>query len=568
MDSTADAARSLRGYEIIEQLGQGGFGAVYRARQLAVGREVALKIDNRVLGSDRDKRRFMREVTAAGRLSGHPHVVPVYDAGVLADGRPYMVLELCPAGSLADRLRDRGPFPAAEVRDIGVHIADALTAAHAAGVLHRDVKPANILVNGYGNVALADFGLAVIPKPGLESSATREALTPAYASPEVFNLSEPNAAGDVYALGATLYALLSGRPPYFPPGGPPSVVALIAARLGPVPDIPGAPPGLVAVLRRAMAYDPVERPKSAAALRDALAAADLSPRGSGMPYVPGPAPRHAGPGPGPGHAGPGHAGPGLAPGHAGPGPGGPGLENGGPRLENGGPGLENGGPRHAAQRPSGLEASTQPGSGRRSTASGALLAAAIVVAVAVVVAGALVAYSIGGDSGKHGGSSNSGASAAQGGASGKQANGPYGGAETITQNCPAATVQGTNARCMKTAECWGGIVAINGNVAINREDCSVAHAYETFAIAPLPSDAQTWNAHTLERNPTVRQVCSRDIMTRSRYGKALSLAPDQWSIEVIPPSQTQFEAQGLRTFRCVATVNGKQTTGTAFRPRV
>src|SRR5690242_16726207 len=183
MDSTADAARSLRGYEIIETLGQGGFGTVYRARQLSVGREVALKIDSRVLGSDRDKRRFMREVTAAGRLSGHPHVVAVYDAGVLADGRPYMVLELCPNGSLSDRLRDRGPFPAAEVRDIGVNIADALTSAHAAGVLHRDVKPANILVNRYGGVALADFGLAVIPRPGLESSATREALTPAYASP-------------------------------------------------------------------------------------------------------------------------------------------------------------------------------------------------------------------------------------------------------------------------------------------------------------------------------------------------------------------------------------------------
>jgi len=526
MDSTADAARSLRGYEIIERLGQGGFGTVYRARQLAVGREVALKIDNRMLGSDRDKRRFMREVTAAGRLSGHPHVVPVYDAGVLADGRPYMVLELCPAGSLADRLRATGPFPSAEVRDIGVHIADALTAAHAAGVLHRDVKPANILVNGYGSVALADFGLAVIPKPGLESSATREALTPAYASPEVFNLSEPNAAGDVYALGATLYALLSGRPPYFPPGGPPSMVALMAARLGPVPDIPGAPPGLVAVLRRAMAYDPAERPQTAAALRDALAAADLSPGGSGPPF--------SRPGPGPG------------------------------------PGRENGGPPQPARRPGDPDPSTRPGSGgRRSTASGALLAAAIVVAVAIVAAGALVAYSIGGGSGKHDGSSDGGASLARGGgASGTRAKDPYGGAETVTQGCPAAAVQGAGARCVKTAECWGGIVAINGNVAINRADCSVGHAYETFAIAPLPSDAQTWNAHTLEQNPTVRQVCSRDVMARSRYGKALSLAPNRWTTEVVPPSQTQFEEQGLRTFRCVATVTGKQTTGTAFRPRV
>ncbi|OPG13495.1 serine/threonine-protein kinase [Microbispora sp. GKU 823] len=150
------------GYEVLGILGQGGFGVVYRARQLAVGREVALKVDNRVLVSDRDRRRFMREVTSAGALSGHPHVADVYDAGVLPDGRPYMVLELCPNGSLADRLRDAGPLGPREVRDIGIKIADALAAAHAVGVLHRDVKPANILVNSYGMVALSDFGLATM----------------------------------------------------------------------------------------------------------------------------------------------------------------------------------------------------------------------------------------------------------------------------------------------------------------------------------------------------------------------------------------------------------------------
>lgn len=240
----------IPGYEIVEMLGMGGFGTVYRARQLAVRREVALKIDNRVLATDRDRRRFLREVTAAGRLSGHPHVVAVYDAGVLADGRPYMVLELCPHGSLGDRLHDRGPFPPGEVRDIGIRIADALAAAHAAGVLHRDVKPANILIDRYGSVALADFGLASMPAPGLESSATREALTPAYAPPEAFHLAEPTPAGDVYSLAASLYALLSGRPPYFPPDGRLGIAALMAAQQRPLPDVPGAPPALMAVLRK------------------------------------------------------------------------------------------------------------------------------------------------------------------------------------------------------------------------------------------------------------------------------------------------------------------------------
>ncbi|GIH64623.1 serine/threonine-protein kinase [Microbispora siamensis] len=270
------------GYEVLGILGQGGFGVVYRARQLAVGREVALKVDNRVLVSDRDRRRFMREVTSAGALSGHPHVADVYDAGVLPDGRPYMVLELCPNGSLADRLRDAGPLGPREVRDIGIKIADALAAAHAVGVLHRDVKPANILVNSYGMVALSDFGLATMPGQGGaargEVSVTRESLTPAYAPPEAFDLTEPTAAGDVYALSATLYALLQGRPPRFPDSGVVNIAAIMALHRLPIPDIPGVPAALTAVLRHGMATDPAQRIGTAAGLRDALAA--LAPDGS------------------------------------------------------------------------------------------------------------------------------------------------------------------------------------------------------------------------------------------------------------------------------------------------
>ncbi|MGV9307162.1 protein kinase domain-containing protein [Nonomuraea sp. NPDC003727] len=264
-------APEVPGYEVLGLLGQGGFGVVYQARQLAVGREVALKVDSRVLVSERDQRRFMREVTSAGALSGHPHVAAVYDAGVLRDGRPYMVLELCPGGSLADRLR-AGLLPVAEVRDVGVKIADALAAAHAAGVLHRDVKPANILINRYGSVVLSDFGLATMPEPGAEVSVTRESLTPAYAPPEAFELTEPSAMGDVYSLSATLYALLSGRPPRFPESGVANLAVIMALHRQPVPEIPGVPPALTEVLRRALATDPAQRTPSAAAFRDALAA--------------------------------------------------------------------------------------------------------------------------------------------------------------------------------------------------------------------------------------------------------------------------------------------------------
>ena len=281
-------APDIPGHTIIDVLGTGGFATVYRGWQIAVGREVAVKVDSRVLLGERDRRRFFREVTAAGRLSGHPNVIDVYDAGTLGDGRPYLVMELCPAGSLNDELHRHGPMSAAQVRGIGIGIADALAAAHSAGVLHRDIKPANILLNRFGIVGLADFGLASIVAASGEQSVTRDALTPAYAPPESFRLEDPTVAGDVYSLAATLYALLAGRPPRFPAGaGSPSPAALPYLHDQPVEDVPGAPPGLLAVLRQCLAADPAARLPSAAALRDALAALPEEP--VGPPGAPGPA---------------------------------------------------------------------------------------------------------------------------------------------------------------------------------------------------------------------------------------------------------------------------------------
>jgi serine/threonine protein kinase len=187
-------------------LGSGGFATVYRTWQVAVGRETAVKVDSRVLHTERDRRRFFREVTAAGQLSGHPHVVDVYDAGTLRDGRPYMVMELCPGGSLNDELRRSGPIGAERACRTGTDLADALAAAHAAGILHRDIKPANILINRYGVVGIADFGLASVIAANGEQSVTRDALTPAYAPPESFQGAEPTAAADLYSLAATIYA--------------------------------------------------------------------------------------------------------------------------------------------------------------------------------------------------------------------------------------------------------------------------------------------------------------------------------------------------------------------------
>ncbi|MEU6354127.1 serine/threonine-protein kinase [Streptomyces sp. NPDC047072] len=508
----------LDGYTIEGVLGRGGFATVYRARQLAVGREVALKVDGRVLDTPRDRQRFMREVTAAGQLSGHPHVVPVYDAGVLADNRPYMVLELCPGGSLGERIRREGPLSVKEARDIGVGIADAVAAAHAAGVLHRDIKPGNILVNRYGGVALADFGLAAMPRPDRELSVTREALTPAYAPPEAFHRADPTPAADVYSLAATLYALLLGRPPHHPEdGGQLSLAELIVRHTWPYPELPTVPTALNQVLRHALAADPTLRLSDAGALRDALAAVDVD--ADERPIGFGPAPSM-------------NVRPEAAP--------------------------------PATALPAPPAATTVNSTKTRRTW---LIAALAVVAVSVTVTVTVVVNQRGqsGDSASGTKSTPSSDSSATSASSADKANAAFGGVATTTDNCPAASVPDVGGRCVTTPECWSGITDISGNVTVSAADCHTKHVWETFAIAPLPSDGMTNNARDLIRHPDVKALCSQRIMAKSRTAAGTAAAAE-WNVDIIPPSTTQW-ADGLRVFRCVAaaTTDDGEITGNNFR---
>jgi hypothetical protein len=534
-------APDIPGHKVGGVLGTGGYATVYRAWQVAVGREVAVKVDNRVLFSDRDRRRFVREVTAAGRLSGHPHVIDVYDAGTLRDGRPFLVMELCPAGSLNDALRRHGPMSPGQVRDIGVKIADALAAAHAAGILHRDIKPANILVNRYGIVGLSDFGLASIVAASGDQTASREALTPAYASPESFRGEEPTAAADLYSLTATLYALLAGRPPRFPADGrSPSPAMIMALHDQPVDDVPSAPQDLMALLRRGLAPDPAVRPHSAVALRDAFARLGTRPPLAQPPVAP-PARR---------------------------------PPAGQPPAGQPPAGQPPAGQRPATQRPAGQPPLAEPhphgrgprGHGTDTWRSGlrrgwrpmALAAAVVMIAGAAVVLGARFLPHGGGTATNSGnGSTHTAGSGAAGGSPNVF------GIPTVTAGCPAASVRVAGARCPAHPECWAGMVEVSGAVSARSLPCTQAHYWETFAIAILPADARTFEQPTLEKNPTVSAACSLRVLLASRRGRALRLAVSAWRVDVLPPTEAAFYS-GVRTYRCIASVLGRQPRTSLF----
>jgi len=141
-------------------VGRGGFGVVYRCEQPRFGRTVAVKVLHDALRDERVRARFAAECEAMGRLSGHPNIVTLHDAGVLRSGEPYLVMAFLTGGSLADAIDTTGSLPWQQVLTYGIMLAGALESSHAAGVLHRDVKPENVLLSTYGAVQLSDFGIA------------------------------------------------------------------------------------------------------------------------------------------------------------------------------------------------------------------------------------------------------------------------------------------------------------------------------------------------------------------------------------------------------------------------
>lgn len=261
----------LPGLAYIRPLGSGGFADVFLYEQDMPRRKVAVK----VLPSDvRDpdlRRMFNAEADVLAHLSAHPAIVTVYQAGISADGRPYIVMEFCP-DSLAKRYRrDRIPVP--EVLAVGVRMASALESAHRAGLVHRDVKPSNILITAFGTPVLADFGISSSLLPVGPDEVL--AMSIPWSAPEVISEQSPGTvASEVWSLGATVYSLLAGHSPFERRDSAQNAKEQLRRRIARASyteiaraDVPAS---LQAVLAKAMSREPERRYPTALAFAEAL----------------------------------------------------------------------------------------------------------------------------------------------------------------------------------------------------------------------------------------------------------------------------------------------------------
>ncbi|WP_156056022.1 serine/threonine-protein kinase [Streptosporangium roseum] len=279
-----------RRYRLVSPVGRGGMGMVWHAHDVLLDRDVAVKelilpygLDH--AGKQVAHRRMLREARSAARLS-HPGIVTVHDV-VEEDGRPWIVMELVRAWSLEQALRQSGPLPVAQAAEIGVRVLDALRHAHAAGILHRDVKPGNVLLTS-DRVVLTDFGIAAIEG---DVTITQTGLlmgSPAYIPPERLSGQAVTHAADLWSFGATLYAAVEGRPPYEGP----DAVAVLGAILTQEPTRPQRAGALVAVIEGLLRKNPADRMTAAQVsdLLDRVLRSHGSTPPSRTPITPAPSP--------------------------------------------------------------------------------------------------------------------------------------------------------------------------------------------------------------------------------------------------------------------------------------
>ncbi len=259
-----------------ELLGVGGFAAVFRGRDPLLNRDVAIKaLDPTLVLDDSAADRLLDEARLVATAE-HPHIVPLYEAGH-RDGVVYLVMRFFPDGTLGARLSGEGPLTPAGVARLGIEVADALSAAHARGVLHLDIKPENLLLDGDGHAFVADFGISRVAAAADATPDGTSSGTPHYMSPEQVAGDRLDGRADVYALGVVLYEAATGRRPIT--GN--SAVNIMANQVSKAPEplstvAPDLPKALSDIITRALAKDPDDRWDSAKEMADALRTASAA----------------------------------------------------------------------------------------------------------------------------------------------------------------------------------------------------------------------------------------------------------------------------------------------------
>jgi serine/threonine protein kinase/formylglycine-generating enzyme required for sulfatase activity len=253
----------LDGYKVISELGRGGMGVVLKAEEERLGRIVALKVLPRELLTDAKRlERFRREAKGAASVT-HPNITTLHTVGE-ANGFPYIVFEFMPGGSLDNRIKKQGPIPWRETALIAAQVARGLEAIHAAGLIHRDIKPGNVLLDAAGRAKLGDFGL--VHREDQSHSLTGEEHmvgTLAYIAPENISEGISDRRGDMYAFGVLLYVMLTGEHPFA--GGVSAVVQTLEQLPTPVAHhVQGVPEAMESLLGRLLAKDPAKRPDAGA----------------------------------------------------------------------------------------------------------------------------------------------------------------------------------------------------------------------------------------------------------------------------------------------------------------
>lgn len=261
------AGPTVDGYIDLVRIGRGGFSVVYRARQTAFDREVALKLLLADFSDEADARRFRNECAVLGRIGRHENIVDVYDAGLTTTGQAYIAMQLYPRGSLGALLKATGALPPADGISMIIEISKALEFAHDQSVIHRDIKPDNILIDESGKPGLADFGVAAVADA--HGGFTRSvAFSPSHVAPETLECFEYSPSSDQYSLASTLFTLLSGRRAFEAPTEAMQIVA-VTTQVAPLLDLPEVPE-VAAVVHRAMSRDPADRYPDVASFATAL----------------------------------------------------------------------------------------------------------------------------------------------------------------------------------------------------------------------------------------------------------------------------------------------------------